>query len=68
MFSTELCFLKKRFRQALRCLSGTNWLNDEVINFYLNMLNVRIQEELTSQVFRFALQSNIGNSPGLVAV
>lgn len=34
-------------RDTLRCLEGSNWLNDEVINFYLNMLQVRRTPQLT---------------------
>jgi len=28
-------------RKDMRCLSGLNWLNDEVINFYMSLLQER---------------------------
>lgn len=32
------------FRRDLQTLSGLNWLNDEVINFYMNLLMQRCSE------------------------
>ncbi|XP_026192227.1 ubiquitin-like-specific protease ESD4 [Cyclospora cayetanensis] len=32
--------------ETLRCLEGSNWLNDEVINFYLNLLQERNKKQL----------------------
>lgn len=36
--------LNKCYRRDLQTLAGLNWLNDEVINFYMNLLMQRCEE------------------------
>ncbi|XP_005098591.3 sentrin-specific protease 1 isoform X1 [Aplysia californica] len=40
-------------RKDMATLGGLNWLNDEIINFYMNMLMARGEEEGRSQVYAF---------------
>jgi sentrin-specific protease 1 len=35
------------YRRDLQTLSGLNWLNDEVINFYMNLLMQRSEQQPT---------------------
>ena len=37
-------------RKLMRCLSGLTWLNDEAINFCMEMLNARDQQELSKRL------------------